>query len=40
MAYVYSVESPDCLSLEMTDQMKGLLGSHGYHLIHRAKKSS
>ena len=40
MAYVRSTEYPDCLSVEMTAQIKGHLGSHEYHLTHRAKKSS
>lgn len=40
MSYVSSTEYPDCLSVEMTAQIKGHLGSHEYHLTQGAKKSS
>lgn len=40
MTYMRSTEYPNCLSVEVTAQIKGGLGSHEYHLTHRAKKSS
>lgn len=32
MAYVHSKEYPNCLSVEMTAQIKGCCGAHEYHL--------
>lgn len=32
MAYVHSTEYPNCLSVEMTAQIKGCCGAHEYHL--------
>lgn len=40
MTYMRSTEYPNCLSVEMTAQIKGRLGSHEYHLTHRAKKAA
>lgn len=37
MAYVHSTEYPNCLSVEMTAQIKACCSSHEYHLAEPRK---